>query len=221
MTVHSADGQKLGKIVRVDAGGIIIEKGIFFIKDYLARHEDVATVDGDDVRLVINKEQLRRLDDESATLSATDAGAGAAGVARPERDRVAGGEELRVPVVEEELAANKVVRQAGEVVVRKEVHTEHRTVDVPVVREEVHVERRPVDQPAGADVAAFQDETVRVPIREEDVEITKRPVVREEVRVSRTPHVEHRAADATVRREEVDVDDSRRTRRDDDDDTRR
>jgi uncharacterized protein (TIGR02271 family) len=211
MTVYSADGHKLGKVVRSDASGIIIEKGIFFIKDYLARHEDVAQIVEDEVRLAVNRADLRELGEDEALGAAGGRAVGAtdapdAGVTPRDTPATAG--ELRVPVVEEQLSAEKRMRDAGEVVIHKEVHTEKRQIEVPVVREEVHVERRAVNQPAGGAVADLADETIRVPVREEEIAVTKRPVIREEVRVTRTPHVEQRTAEGTVRREEVDVDDT-------------
>lgn len=212
MNVYSADGHKLGKVVRCDASGIIIEKGIFFIKDYFARHEDVAQIVDDEVRLAVDRADLRELDETEAVGAAGGRAVGAIDapdVGVTPRDTTATGEgELRVPVVEEEIAVEKHMREAGEVVIRKEVHTETKQIEVPVVREEVHVERRAVNQPASGAVADLNDETIRVPVREEEIAVTKRPVVREEVRVTRTPHVEQRAAEATVRREEVEVDDT-------------
>ena len=44
---------------------------------------------------------------------------------------------------EEQLKVNKEQVRAGEVNVRKEVHTEQKTINVPVEREEVVIERRP------------------------------------------------------------------------------
>jgi hypothetical protein len=58
MTVHSADGHKLGTIVRLDADGFIIEKGLFFPKDYLCSYESVAAVDREDVRLAGDRSAL-------------------------------------------------------------------------------------------------------------------------------------------------------------------
>ena len=58
MTVYSADGHKLGKVIRCSPGEIIIEKGFFFPKDYIVRDADVAAVSGDEVRLIINRESL-------------------------------------------------------------------------------------------------------------------------------------------------------------------
>jgi hypothetical protein len=47
---------------------------------------------------------------------------------------------------EEQLRVHKEKEQAGEVTVRKEVHTEHKTLEVPVEREEVVIERHPVSE---------------------------------------------------------------------------
>src|SRR5262249_60156915 len=87
--------------------------------------------------------------------------------------------EQTIPVHEEELRARKEPVQAGEVRVRKEVHTEQKSVQVPVGREEVVVERHPVgERPAsGADVKPGEE--VRIPVKEEQVRVEKQPVVKE------------------------------------------
>lgn len=120
-------------------------------------------------------------------------------------------EELRVPLVEEKMDVSKREVETGEVVIHKEVITEMKTVTVPVTREEVHIERVAVsenDARAGTvamESAAFQDATIRVPIHEEQIEVTKRPVVREEIRVSKDIVVEQQSAQAELRKEQVDI----------------
>jgi uncharacterized protein (TIGR02271 family) len=192
MTVRSVDGEKLGKIIACEDDGFIVEKGFFFPKDYAARYEDVSEVRGDEVLLRHSGEYLR----EARAGTAAERGTMAAGTS----------EQVNVPVVEEELIAEKRERQAGEVRVHKTVTTERRDVSVPVKKEEVHVERVPAGAEARPGEATFRDETVSVPIREEEVEIHKRPVVREQVRISKTSRQEERRASGDVRREEVDVD---------------
>jgi len=83
--------------------------------------------------------------------------------------------------------------------------TEHKEFTVPVTREEVRVER--VAAPPGTEPGpgAFQESTVTVPIVEEEVEIHKRPVVREEIRVTKTPHEEKERVSADVRKEKAEV----------------
>lgn len=110
----------------------------------------------------------------------------------------------RIQVKEEELHARKQPVTAGEVTVRKEVHTEHKTVDVPVRKEEVVVERH-----AATGKAATSDiqpgEEIRVPVMEEQVTVEKKPVVKEEVTVGkRVVHETERVA-GDVRKEEVRV----------------
>ncbi|GEJ56699.1 YsnF/AvaK domain-containing protein [Anaeromyxobacter diazotrophicus] len=220
MTVHSAEGDKLGKVIACDASTFVIEKGFFFPKDYVARFEDVADVQGDDIHLLRGREALgeagtaRREGTFSEGSSVMGPGGGIeTSAAEPgipaERARSTAGrqEELRVPIAEEELDVAKRVKDAGEVRLRKDVVTETKHVDVPVTREEVHVERVPTGEAraVGPGEASFQEQTVSMPIREEELEVRKRPVVKEEVRLRKDRVVEQRAADAEVRREEVRV----------------
>ena len=58
MTVFSSDGEKLGKVIQCDVSTFIIEKGLFFKKDYVVRFEDVTLVAGDEIRLSRGRELL-------------------------------------------------------------------------------------------------------------------------------------------------------------------
>src|SRR5512143_1647622 len=82
-----------------------------------------------------------------------------------------------IQVREEELQAHKRRVETGAVRVRKEVVTEHRTIEVPVQREEMVIERR---APTGEPI-----EEIRIPVSEEQVTVEKRPVVKEEVTVGK------------------------------------
>jgi uncharacterized protein (TIGR02271 family) len=118
-----------------------------------------------------------------------------------------GEDELRIPVMEEELTATVREREAGAVRIEKDVVTEEQTLEVPVTEERVRVERRVVDRPvSAADADAFEETVIEVPLRSEEVVIQKRARVAEEVVISKeaTQRTE-RVAD-TVRREEVVVD---------------
>jgi uncharacterized protein (TIGR02271 family) len=110
-----------------------------------------------------------------------------------------------VKAVQEELHVDKKPVQSGEVKVHKEVHTEHKTIDVPVMREEVVVERA-TPSSGRASASDMKSEEIRVPVREEEVRVEKTPVVKEEVRVSKrqvqgTEHVSE-----NLRKEEIKVD---------------
>jgi uncharacterized protein (TIGR02271 family) len=212
MQVRSSDGEKLGKIVRCDEDAFVIEKGFFFPKDTIAGYHQIARIEGDELVLTIPAAALHE-GASGRVGEQRELGAEREGELRPHDERREVGtaglgvsEQMRIPVAEEELVAEKRDRQAGEVRVHKEVVTEHRQIDVPVTREEVNVERVPVERgEARGDEARFQEGTISVPVREEEVEIRKRPVVKEEVRVGKTIRQEERRAEADVRREEVEV----------------
>jgi uncharacterized protein (TIGR02271 family) len=112
----------------------------------------------------------------------------------------------RIPRYEEELAAEKTAREAGEVRISKDVVEEEQTLEVPVAREAVRVRRRVVDRPAVDTSDAFRGEgEIAVPVREEGVEVTKGVRVAEELEVSREAVQETEAVTDTVRKERIDV----------------
>jgi uncharacterized protein (TIGR02271 family) len=90
-----------------------------------------------------------------------------------------------------------------EVRVRKQVHTEHKTIDVPVQKEEVVIERHPVAGGRVSDTDIGEGEELRVPVREEQIHVEKQPVVTEEVTVGKRKVQENKQVGGTVRKEEI------------------
>lgn len=115
-----------------------------------------------------------------------------------------GRDEISVPVAREELEVGKREVSAGEVRVQKRVEEEQVEVPVNLKRERVRVERRSTaDRPAMS--ADFRDETIVVPLRAEEAEVSKRAVVSEEVVIHKDEVNEERRVADSVRHEEVDV----------------
>ncbi len=222
MHVRSADGHDLGKVIEVTVQGFVVEKGFFFPREYTVLYEYVQDVDADDESIVLRQGRddlstLGGLNTEDAARS-TRAGddTGLRGSSTDADRRLTDQDSISVPVKEEQLEATKTDRDAGEVRVHKHVVTEQKTIAVPVRREVADVERVSVaDRPAGPGEAEFRDETVSVPLREEEVQVSKRPVVRGEVRVSKSAVTEQEQVSDQVRREEVDVEPEGDVRRSD------
>lgn len=118
-------------------------------------------------------------------------------------------EEARMKLHEEKLEVDKKEVESGEVRIRKEVIQEEQTIDVPVSREEVYIERRPVDEREAMDEAsaAFDDsgESIRIPIKEERLDVKKKPVVNEELIVGKKEVRDTETVRETVRREKADI----------------
>jgi uncharacterized protein (TIGR02271 family) len=205
--VFGADGEKVGTVAAVYPGYIVVEKGFFFPTDYYIPRSAVASFDNDQVYLTLAKDaalqsgwDAQPTDLESASYDTSLAtGAGSA--------RVATDEEIRVPVMEEELTATVRAQEAGAVRIEKDVVTEQRTLDVPVTEERVRVERRVVDRPvSAADADAFEETVIDVPLRSETVDVQKQARVAEEVVVSKEAVQRTERVTDTVRKEEVFVD---------------
>jgi len=123
----------------------------------------------------------------------------------------AGANEMRVPVMEEQLNVGKRQAEMGEVQIHKTVTQEQVNVPVELRREEVHVQQVDVNNrplAAGEYDTAFQEGTIRVPVRGEEAVVNKQAVVTGEVAINKTVTAEQQTIADTVRREHVQVDDS-------------
>jgi uncharacterized protein (TIGR02271 family) len=116
------------------------------------------------------------------------------------------GGEVRLPVVEEELAVGKRQVQTGGVQIHRRVTETPVEKDVNLRREHVNVERRPVDRPADASTMdTFKEGSFEVTEQGEEAVVQKKARVTEEVVVNKNveQHTEH--VSDTVRRSDVDV----------------
>lgn len=121
---------------------------------------------------------------------------------------VRAGEEVRVPIVEEQLAVGKREVQRGRARIHTYVQETPVQEQVTLREEHLNVERHAVNRPVGAgDLSnAFQDRTIEVTERAEVPVVAKEARVVEEVVIGKeaTQHTE--TVRDTVRRTEVDVD---------------
>ncbi|HEX8439042.1 hypothetical protein [Archangium sp.] len=60
MDVKSKDGHRLGKVIGLAVDAFVVEKGVFYAKDYRVPFSAVDTIDGDDIRLLLDKDQIRK-----------------------------------------------------------------------------------------------------------------------------------------------------------------
>jgi uncharacterized protein (TIGR02271 family) len=118
-------------------------------------------------------------------------------------------EEIRVPLVEERLQVGKRAVELGSVDIRKDVETERVEVPVELRHEEVSVNRVDVqDRPVAAGDLddAFQEGTIRVPVRGEQAVAQKEAFVTGEVVIDKQQRTERQTVSDSVRREEVEID---------------
>lgn len=105
---------------------------------------------------------------------------------------------------EEQLDISKTWIQIGEITVRREVVTEIKRIEVPVVREELVIEKKILDAKS-LDQQAEHTETIRIPISEERIEITKHPTALEDISIYKNTFEEIVQIDETLKKEILDV----------------
>jgi len=221
--VRGADDEKLGKVIAVQQGYLVVEKGFFFPTDYYIPTSAIANYDGDTVYLNVGKDEAVNSNWNvvpvdgvvGTTVTDTYTTTGDAQVggqpfehgSQASTSHIHEDDRLVVPVHEEELTATKRAVERGQVRVEKNVIAEERTLEVPITEERIHVERRVVDRPATDGDMVFEEGTIEVPVRGEEVDLQKRVRVSEEVEIGKEAVARTERVAGTVRREEVRVDD--------------
>jgi uncharacterized protein (TIGR02271 family) len=112
---------------------------------------------------------------------------------------------------EEEARVGTRGREAGAVKVRKSVRTEREQVRVPKRREEIDIERVP-GEGREASEAEIGEEEIVVQVFEEEVVVSKRTVLKEEIRLRKKVVEDEEVVEVDLRKEEVDIEDQTTTR---------
>lgn len=126
------------------------------------------------------------------------------------RQAQADGQSLVIPVVEEQLAVERVTT-SNRVQIAKTVQERVEVVDEPLLSEEVEIERVAINRPleagqAGETAQVRRDgEVLIIPLVEEVLVVEKRLMLKEEVRIRKVQRETHKPQEVRLRREQIDV----------------
>lgn len=225
MDVYDANGDKVGTLDQppVRDGALVVQKGFFFPHDIYVPLSAIARTASNGIYLNLTKDQLNgdeykhpptgvssgavTEDRNQMSTAATGMRPDLVGQGTPQTTQ-AGERTIDVPVVQEELVADKQREKLGDVQIHKDVTTQQESIEVPVTHEEVHVERVPVSGQDATNLPkdAFKEGTIDVPVYGEDVDVEKVARVTGEVEVERQRVTDERRFSDTVRKEQVHVD---------------
>jgi len=226
MDVVGTDGDKIGEVSGVEGEYIVVVKGFFFPSDHYIPFSAVNSVD-DKVYLNVTKDAAlnQGWDTAPTTTNAaygTDQATAGQGDLTTDtaytdttyaddnvtdttlRDETVGDRDsLRVELAEEDLTATTRGVERGAVHVDKVTTEEQQTLEVPVTEERVTINRRVVDRDVVPGDATFEEGSIDVPVRGEEVEVDKRARVREEIEIGKEQVTTSQQVTDTVRREEA------------------
>jgi uncharacterized protein (TIGR02271 family) len=193
--------EDLGEVQEVGPNYVLVKKGLINKEKFYIPKDQVESYDGDTLRFRISEEEVKSkyMGDYPPS----------SGTSRAQNitDKPTT-EETTVPVTEERLGVSKS-QSTREATITKTPVTQTKTVEVPVTHEEISVERRPVSgttmTSAAPDRPVDSEQKIRVPLKQEQVQVTKQPYVKEEVSVKKKPVTETKTVSDQVTSEEVRV----------------
>ena len=192
--------EDLGEVQEVGSNYILVQKGLLNKEKFYIPKDNVESYDGDKLRFSISEAEVQSKymgESPPSSLSRTQSTA--------DRTKV---EERTVPVTGERLGVSKS-QSTKEATITKTPVTETKTVEVPVTHEEISVERRPASETtsttSASDRPVESEQEIRVPLKQEQVQVTKEPYVKEEVAVKKKPVTETKTVSDQVTSEEVRV----------------
>jgi len=114
--------------------------------------------------------------------------------------------EIVIPIVEEEIVTGARPVKTGSVRVDKRVEKHVRKIDMPLLHEEVEVKRVPVNLVVTvAPQVRTEGDTTIVPIVEEELVVTKRLLLKEEIHLTRRRTRNRYVRDVELQRETAEV----------------
>ena len=110
-----------------------------------------------------------------------------------------------IPLMSEKLDVNKK-ELVDETVITKKPVKETKTVEVQLIREEIEsIERRPPSGVSEAQSPIESPEEIKIPLRREEPEVTKKPYVKEEVVVKKKVVTDKKEITEDITSEELDT----------------
>ena len=118
-------------------------------------------------------------------------------------------EDLRIPVVEEQLTVGTRVVETGRGVrIHKTISEQPVVIDERLVRDEMEIERVPGDRIVALEdkpVTRYEGDTLVVPVFEEVLVVERRLRIKEELRITRIRHEERYQNTVSLKAEQVEV----------------
>ena len=215
--------EDFGKIQEVGSVSILTKKGFLNTEFFDIPKDLVASYDGDKVYFKLNEEEARNFSKRNSSLVTEKEENSSINqskiTAEDENNNLSTdytsidnkNNDIVIPLMSEELVVTKK-EVTDEVIITKKPVTETKTEQVQLMHEEIRIERRPVsnskDSPDSSttkeDIPPIESKTeIKIPLKREEVKVTKKPYVKEEIIVKRQPVTEIRKISEEIITEQI------------------
>ncbi len=177
------DDEDLGEVQEVQGNYVLVQKGIINKEKFYIPKDQAESYDGDVLRFRFSKQELSQYQHEPPTIWDSDN----MQETTPTPEMKETNEEEHIPLTEERLDVSKKSQQDQATITKKPV--KETKTEVPLTREEISIERRPPSGGSGereAQNSPIQsEEEIKIPLKREEAEVTKKPYVKEEAVVKK------------------------------------
>ncbi|HSF50293.1 MAG TPA: DUF2382 domain-containing protein, partial [Nitrososphaeraceae archaeon] len=213
------DDADFGEIQRVDPEYVITQKGIIDKEIFSFPINLAQDYDGNRVLFKVTEEEARNTYMQSQNIDGSSNGGIETETSTTTNDdellsKIKEEKEIVIPLMVEELVVTKKELQ-DEITITKEPIRETKTEQVQLIHEEIEIERRKInnlsnsgndDTSISKDVHPVETKTeIKIPLKREEAEVTKKPYVKEEVVVKKKTVTDKKEITDEVTSEELDT----------------
>jgi uncharacterized protein (TIGR02271 family) len=214
----------LGKVQEVGSVSILTKKGFLNTEFFDIPKDLVERYDGDKVYFKINEEQARSFSKRNSSITTEkeeeDSSITQSKITEEDENHELSprsssidskNNDIIIPLMSQELVVTKK-EVTDEVTITKEPTKETKTEQVQLMHEEINIERRPVNNLTDSantntikeDIPPIDSKTeIKIPLKREEIEVTKKPYVKEEIVIKRKPVSETRQISEEIITEQI------------------
>ena len=214
----------LGKVQEVGSVSILTKKGFLNIEFFDIPKDLIERYDGDKVYFKINEEQARSFSKRNSSITTEKEKEDYSinhskitvedennDLSSPSSSIDSKNNDIIIPLMSQELVVTKK-EVTDEVTITKEPTKETKTEQVQLMHEEINIERRPVNNLTDSantstikeDIPPIESKTeIKIPLKREEIEVTKKPYVKEEIVIKRKPVSETRQISEEIITEQI------------------
>jgi uncharacterized protein (TIGR02271 family) len=168
------NNEDFGEIQDIQGQYVLVQKGIFNKERFYIPKDLAESYDGYVLRFRFSEQELSQYYDEDP-LAIRDSNS----LQETAHERETNEEHVTL-TTEERLDISKK-SQENQATITKKLVTETKTVEVSLTREKISIERRPPSGQIQAQSPIQSKKDIQIPLKREEVKVTKKPYVKEEV----------------------------------------
>ena len=193
--------EDLGEVQLVEDNYVLVQKGIINKEKFYIPKDQAESYDGDVLKFKFSEQELSQYQDEPPSTRDVKSNSDITQENIQEEEKT---DEESVPLTEERLDVSKVSQENQATITKKPV-TETKTEQVQLMHEEISIERRPPSGQTEAHSPIQSQEDIKIPLKREEVEVTKKPYVKEEAVIKKKAFTDNKEITEDVTSEELDT----------------